>query len=119
MNLNRNPPPGHDSHVACADGRAYLFGQLTIIALGKPLTNQPVESQLAQVFDNIDRVLLSCGCDCSALIRIRGYLNDEGLCLQFNQLYAHCLGEHRSVRCVVPVAELHYGLMVEIKAIAQ
>ncbi|CNE94807.1 RidA family protein [Yersinia nurmii] len=119
INLNGNPPVGHYSHVACAGGLAYLSGQLPITVIGEPLTNQPFEYQVAQVFDNIDRVLASCGCDRRALIQVRVYLNDTGLWLQFNQLYANWLGEHRPARCVVPVAELHYGLMIEIEAIAQ
>ena len=37
---------------------------------------------------------------------------------RFNALYAETMGDSKPARTVVPVAELHYGYLVEVDAIA-
>ncbi len=111
-------PAGHYSHAICAGGMAYISGQLPVTAQGQPLTGAPFEVQVDQVLENLGQVLAACGCQRQHLVQVRIYLCDIALWPSFNQQYARWLGSHRPARCVVPVPELHYGLALEIEAIA-
>jgi reactive intermediate/imine deaminase len=111
-------PRGHYAHAAIAGPLIFLSGQLPIDASGKPLTEAPFEDQSAQVFDNLDRVLAACGASRTDLVQVRVYLVDIEQWPLFNRLYAAWLGEHRPARAVVPVPALHYGLALEIEAVA-
>lgn len=122
LSINAAPlgtPAGHYSHAVCAGGLAYLSGQLPINRQGQPLSGEPFEVQVAQVFDNLEQVLASCGSSRGHLLQVRVYLHDVALWPRFNQLYAVWLGPHRPARCVVPVPALHYGLALEIEAVAR
>ncbi|ATM98129.1 RidA family protein [Yersinia frederiksenii] len=112
------PPAGHYSHAVCAGGMVYLSGQLPVTAQGEALANQPFAIQARQVFTNIERVLADCGCNKTSLVQVRVYLCDVALWPDFNTLYADWLGPHQPARCVVPVPALHYGLALEIEAVA-
>lgn len=111
-------PAGHYSHAAVAGGMAHVSGILPIAPDGKKLADEPFEIQVQQVFDNLDGVLAACGCSRSDLAQVRVYVTDIGLWPLFNELYASWLGDHRPARCVVPVPDLHYGLALEVEAVA-
>lgn len=113
-------PAGHYSHAVRANAGELIFvsGQLPITPQGDKLTGEPFEIQVRQVFDNLDQVLHASGCTRTNLVQVRVYLVDIEQWPYFNQLYAAWLGEHRPARCVVPVPTLHYGLALEIEAVA-
>ncbi|MFC5473944.1 RidA family protein [Paraherbaspirillum soli] len=113
-----NKPAGHYSHAACVGDLVFLSGQLPITPQGIKLTGEPFDVQVSQVFDNLDRVLSACGCTRESLVQVRVYLLDIEHWPHFDQLYAAWLGEHRPARTVVPVPALHYGLELEIEAVA-
>lgn len=113
-------PAGHYSHAAItAGGLVFVSGQLPIAPEGHRLGGEPFETQVAQVFANLDEVLAACGCTRRDLVQMRVYLCDIDLWPRFNELYAAWIGAHRPARCVVPVAALHHGLGLEIEAVAQ
>ena len=112
-------PGGHYSHAACAGGLVFISGQLPITARGQRLSGEPFEVQVAQVLSNLDQVLTACGCGRTDLVQVRVYLLSVEDWPQFNTLYAEWIGEHRPARCVVPVPALHYGLALEVEAVAQ
>jgi reactive intermediate/imine deaminase len=112
-------PAGHYSHAACAGDLIFLSGLLPSSQDGKILAGEPFKTQVRQTFHNLDQVLLACGSDRSHLAQVRVYLSDIDDWPTFNELYATWLGDHRPARCVVPVATLHYGVALEIEAIAQ
>jgi reactive intermediate/imine deaminase len=111
-------PAGHYSHVCIANGFAYLSGQLPLAADGAPLTERPFDEQAAQVLRNIDACLAAAGVDRRSLVQVRVYVTDMADWPAFNRLYAAWIGEHRPARAVAGVAELHYGLALEVDAIA-
>jgi 2-iminobutanoate/2-iminopropanoate deaminase len=112
-------PGGHYSHSAIAGTMVFISGQLPITADGHKLIDESFDTQVGQVFDNLEQVLLSCGCNRNHLLQVRIYLCDVNLWSRFDQLYAEWMGAHRPARCVVPVPALHYGLSIEIEAVAQ
>jgi enamine deaminase RidA (YjgF/YER057c/UK114 family) len=46
------------------------------------------------------------------------YISDMELWDRVNRVYARILGEHRPARAIVPVKDLHFGVKIEIQAIA-
>lgn len=111
-------PGGHYSHAVVAGGFVFVAGQLPIAADGSKLTGAPFEVQAAQVLANVQAALEGAGCALDRLVQVRVYLTDIAHWPAFNGLYAQWLGAHRPARAVVPVPELHFGLLVEVEAVA-
>lgn len=113
------PPGGHYSHVSIANGLVFVSGQLPIDATGRKLTSEPFEAQAEQVLANLARALAGAGSDVTKLAQVRVYIVDVEYWARFNEIYARWAGEARPARAVVPVPALHFGLMIEIEAVAQ
>ncbi len=113
-----SPPAGHYSHISVAAGLAFISGMLPITADGRPLERAPFERQAQQVLSNIDSCLRSVGLARNDLVQVRVYVTDISNWPTFNQLYAEWIGPHRPARAVAGVAQLHYGLAIEVEAVA-
>lgn len=112
------PPGGHYSHAACGGGLVFISGQLPVTADGRKLADAPFEVQVRQVLINIGLALVACGSGPARLLQVRVYLTDIAHWSQFDRLYAEWLGTARPARAVVPVPALHYGLAIEMEAVA-
>ena len=113
------PPGGHDSHAVVANGMVYVAGQLPITREGVKLSDAPFEVQARQALANVQGALEAAGSRVDRLVHVRVYLDDLQQWGVFNTLYVAWVGSHRPARAVVPVPALHYGLKIEIEAIAQ
>ena len=111
-------PGGHYSHVSIANGLVFVSGQLPIDAAGTKLTDKPFEVQVEQVLSNLAAALSGAGSDVTKLVQVRVYIVDIGQWATFNEIYARWAGDTRPARAVVPVPALHFGLQVEVEAIA-
>ncbi|OUL76762.1 RidA family protein [Paraburkholderia hospita] len=111
-------PGGHYSHVSIANGLIFVSGQLPIDANGGKLTDRPFEAQAEQVLANLASALAGVGSDVNKLAQVRVYIVDVGHWSSFNEIYARWAGDARPARAVVPVPALHFGLKIEIEAIA-
>ena len=111
-------PGGHYSPVVVAGGLAWVAGQLPIDAAGRQLGDQPFEVQARQVLANLQAALEAAGSSPARLVQVRVYLTDLAHWPAFDALYAQWLGAHRPARAVVPVPALHYGLLLEVEAVA-
>lgn len=58
------------------------------------------------------------GASVATLVQVRVYVTDIAHWPAFNALYAQGAGRHRPARTVVPVAQLHFGLLVEVECVA-
>ncbi|OAE96339.1 enamine deaminase RidA [Bradyrhizobium centrolobii] len=112
------PPAGHYSHTCTAAGLVFVSGQLPVDVNGKPMSDQPFERQAEQVLANVDACLEAAGTNRSRLLQVRVYVTDMNFWPGFNQIYADWIGEVRPARAVAGVASLHYGLLLEIEAVA-
>ena len=110
-------PGGHYSHVAVASGLAFVAGQLPITPQGVKLTGAPFEQQARQVLANVQAALTAAGSGVQHLVQVRVYITDIGHWPAFNAVYADWAGPHRPARAVVPVPELHHGLLLEVEAV--
>ncbi len=111
-------PGGHYSHAAAGGGLVFVAGQLPIDASGRKLSDAPFEAQAAQVLANLQAALTAAGSDKQRLLQVRVYITDIAHWPAFNQLYAEWIGAHRPARAVVPVPQLHFGLLIEVEGVA-
>ena len=111
-------PGGHYSHAAVAGGLVFVAGQLPIAPDGRKLGDAPFETQARQVLANVQAALEGAGSSVEQLVQVRVYLADLGHWPAFNALYADWIGAHRPARAVVPVPALHYGMLLEVEAVA-
>lgn len=111
-------PRGHYSHAVCAAGLVFVAGQLPVQPDGTQLNDKPFEEQAGQVLANVAAALRSAGSSVDRLVQVRVYITDIALWPAFDPIYAQWAGSARPARAVVPVAQLHYGFMIEVEATA-
>lgn len=112
------PPRGHYSHVATGGGYAFVSGQLPLDAAGVPQADLPLEEQAALALYNVEAALGSAGCSWCDVMKVTVYLAGVEHWPAFDKAYRQALGDVRPARAVVPVPALHYGVLVEIEAVA-
>lgn len=112
------PPGGHYSHVSIANGLVFVSGQLPVDPTGRKLTDKPFEAQAGQVLANLATALAGAGSDVTKLVQVRVYIVDIEYWATFNEIYARWAGAARPARAVVPVPALHFGLKIEVEAVA-
>jgi reactive intermediate/imine deaminase len=111
-------PGGHYSHGTVANGFVFVSGQLPITKDGRKLTDATFAEQASQVLANVEAVLLAAGSGIDRLVQVRVYVDDVANWPEFNAIYAKWAGQSKPSRAVVPVGALHYGLKIEVEAVA-
>lgn len=111
-------PAGHYSQAVIYNGLIYISGQLPIDEKGIKMTDAPVSQQAKQVLRNVAAILESAGSHRNQVLQMTLYVADVEHWGEVNRVYAEFFGEHKPARAVVPVKELHYGLAIEVQAIA-
>ena len=111
-------PGGHYSHAVVANGLVFVSGQLPIAADGTRLVDAPFAEQARQVLDNVRVALEAAGSGVPRLVQVRVYVDDVANWPAFNAVYAEWAGAAKPARAVVPTGPLHFGLKVEVEAVA-
>ena len=62
--------------------------------------------------------MAAAGSTPAQIARVTAYIVGVANWARFNSIYAAKLGDARPARTVVPVPELHHGVLIEIDAIA-
>ena len=109
---------GHYSHGTVANGFVFVSGQLPITPAGEKLIDASFAEQARQVLANVEAVLKACGSGVDRLVQVRVYVDSLDHWPEFNAIYAQWAGASRPSRAVVPTGPLHYGLKVEVEAVA-
>lgn len=112
------PPGGHYSHACVGAGLVFISGQLPITPDGVRLGDASFEAQTRQVLANVEAALLASGSNIQQLLQVRVYVDDIANWPLFNTLYAAWAGAAKPARAVVPTGPLHFGLKLEVEAIA-
>jgi reactive intermediate/imine deaminase len=112
-------PGGHYSHAVVANGLLFIAGQLPVTSSGRKLTDASFERQVEQVLANVDAILGAAGCARQDLVQVRVYIDAIEHWPAFDALYALWAGNARPARAVVPTGPLHFGLQVEVEAVAR
>jgi len=111
-------PGGHYSHAMRFGDLVFTSGQLGVRADGSHAAEGPFEEQVRQALGNMLAALHAAGAEPRDILKVTAYIVGVDLWPRFNAIYAEVMGEARPARTVVPVAELHYGYLIEIDAIA-
>ena len=109
---------GHYSQAIVHAGLVYIAGQLPIVPGEPDAKLAEFEAQARQVIANVIAIAEAAGSSADRLLKVTVYIADVAHWPAFNTVYAQMLGSHRPARTVVPVAQLHYGYLVEMDAIA-
>ena len=112
------PARGHYSQAVVHAGIVYVAGQLPIVPAEPERRLATFEDEARQVLANVTAILEAAGSGADLILRSTVYIADVSHWPAFNAIYAELLGSHRPARTVVPVAQLHYGYLVEMDAIA-
>lgn len=111
-------PGGHYSQGVVHNGLVYVSGQLSFDSqTGQPKSGT-IEEETQQALQNVAAIVRTAGGDIHTILKLTIYVADIEMWGSVNQVYAQFFGEHRPARAVIPVKELHYGLKIEIEAIA-
>lgn len=111
-------PGGHYSHVVVAGGLVYVSGQLPISPTGDKRIDASFADQARQALANVQAALEGAGSSIERLVQVRVYLDHIDNWPEFNTVYAQWAGAARPARAVIPCGPLHFGLQVEIEAVA-
>jgi 2-iminobutanoate/2-iminopropanoate deaminase len=118
LTQNAPAPAGHYSQAIVHNGLIYVSGQLPI----DPATGErkigSIEEQTEQAIANLEQILAAAGSELSQVLKTTVYISDIALWDRVNAVYADVFGEHRPARAIVPTKDLHYGLQIEIDAVA-
>ena len=109
---------GHYSQAIVHGGLVYVAGQLPIVPGEAERRPGGFEDQAEQVLSNVLAILEAAGSGADRILKATVYIADVAHWPAFNAIYARRLGAHRPARTVVPVAQLHYGYLVEMDVVA-
>jgi len=111
-------PAGHYSQAVVYGGLVFVSGQLPVDPVSREPETGPVEAQTLRALENVKAIVEASGSDLSRVLKVTVYIADVALWSRVNSVYADFFGDHRPARVVVPVPELHHGVLVEIDAVA-
>jgi len=109
---------GHYSQAVVHAGLVFVAGQLPVVPDDPQRALADFEAQAHQVISNVVAILEAAGSSAAGILKSTVYIADIAHWPDFNRIYALRLGAHRPARTVVPVAQLHYGYLVEMDVIA-
>jgi 2-iminobutanoate/2-iminopropanoate deaminase len=115
---NAPQPAGHYTQAVVHNGLVYVSGQLPIDPQTGERCRGSIEEQTEQALNNVAAILKAAGSHPSRVLKTTVYVSDISLWGRINAVYAAFFGDHRPARAVVPTRELHYGLLIEIEAVA-
>jgi len=116
---SENIPPANGHYSPCIEhnGTLYISGQLPVDPATKIIPDG-IEAQTKLVLDKIDLILTKAGSSREKVIQMRIYISDIALWNKVNEVYTQFFQDHKPVRCLVPVGELHYGCLIEAECVA-
>ena len=111
-------PGGHYSHATVANGFVFVSGQLPITPAGEKLVERVLRRAGAAGAGQRAGRARGCGSGIDQLVQVRVYVDNMDNWPGFNALYAQWAGDAKPSRAVVPTGPLHFGLKVEVEAVA-
>ncbi len=109
---------GHYSQAVVHGGLVFVAGQLPVVPADPERRLVAFDEQAHQVITNVLEIVEAAGSSANLVLKATVYIADIAHWPAFNAIYAERFGGHRPARTVVPVAQLHYGYLVEMDVIA-
>jgi reactive intermediate/imine deaminase len=111
-------PAGHYSQAVVHDGIVYVSGQLGRGPQMSDAEAGDIEAQTRRSLEQVAAILRASGSEPGRLLKVNVYITSLNHWPVVDDVYREILGQHRPARCVLAVAALHYGALVEIDATA-
>lgn len=110
---------GPYSQAVEAGGFLFSAGQIGLIPDTGEFAGEDVETQAAQVFENLGAILREAGLSFSDVVKTTVYLADMGEFSLVNTIYANHFSPPFPARSTVAAAGLPKGARVEIDVVAR
>ncbi|WP_164157178.1 RidA family protein [Sandarakinorhabdus rubra] len=111
-------PAGHYVQGMQAGDWLFVSGQLPITPDGTIRHDADFTEQADLAIANALAVVRAAGKDVSRIAKATLYVVGIAHWPAANQAFAHAFGDHRPARAIVPVPELHHGVLIEVELIA-
>ncbi|HCC71977.1 MAG TPA: enamine deaminase RidA [Bacteroidales bacterium] len=111
-------PRGHYSQAVQYNDTIYVSGHLPVNPFTGEFIKGDIQEQTRQVLENIETILNDSGSNKNKIIKTTAYISDMANWPKVNEVYNSFFGKYKPARAVVPTRELHYGVLIEIEAIA-
>lgn len=112
-------PAGHYSQAIAVNGLVFVSGILPIApGGGERRIPDGIEAQARQVLANLRAILAAAGSDIDRVVNVQIFLPSVELWGAVNSIYSEAMGAHKPARTVVPCGPLHYGVLIELNAVA-
>ena len=109
---------GPYSQGIVVDGWFFSSGQIPLNLSGD-IVGTDIETQAAQVFENLRAVLAGAGSSMDKVVKATVFLKNLGDFAKLNAVYAEAFGTHTPARSCVEVARLPREVLVEIEVVAR
>jgi len=111
-------PRGHYSQAVKFNDLIFVSGQLPVNPFTGEFIQGDIEEQTWQVLENIETILKDSGSGKKSIIKTTAYISEMDNWPKVNEVYRQFFGKHKPARAVVPTNKLHYGVLIEIEAVA-
>lgn len=111
-------PAGHFSPAIEHNDVLYLSGQLPKHPITKEVP-EGIEAQTKLSLENVENVLKAFGQDKTSVIRMVVYITDIAYWADVNRVYTEFFGDHKPVRCIIPIGPLNGGCLIEVECTAE
>lgn len=96
----------------------FLSGQIPLHPETGELITDSFESQVRQIFKNIEAVLQAGGSDFLQVVKVTVFLKDMGKFAEMNEIYAEFFPKDPPARSAVQAARLPKDVEIEVEVIA-
>lgn len=111
-------PGGHYSQGILAGDWLFVSGQLPIDPDGTVHNTATFADQADLAIANALAVVRAAGKTPEQVAKATLYVAGIGNWGEANAAFARAFGDHRPARSIVPVPELHFGVLIEVELIA-
>lgn len=106
--------------VITTDGKAiYVSGQLPIDPVTRSICEGDIVEQTREALKNVETIIAQAGAGKENIVRTTAYIDSMDNWDAVNDVYAEFFGDRKPARTIVCVKEIHFGLKVEIDAVAE
>lgn len=106
--------------VMTTDGKTiYVSGQLPIDPVTREMCTGDIREQTREALKNVETIIAQAGAGKDDIVRTTAYIDSIENWDAVNDIYAEFFGDRKPSRTIVCVKEIHFGLKVEIDAIAE
>lgn len=97
----------------------YVSGQLPIDPVTRNMCTGDIREQTREALKNVETIIAQAGARKDNIIRTTVYIDSIDNWDVVNDVYAEFFGNRKPSRTIVCVKEIHFGLKVEIDAVAE